>query len=745
MSQPDPGERGAVLPRRGGASGPADPPVTADQARLVARLLDGLDQVPDAAWRVAVDAAGIGAFDWDLVDGRLRWDDRLLELFGLDHRTFAGTIEAFSACVHPEDRDRVSAALARAVDECGEYEAEYRVVLPTGEERWITARGRALPGPDGSAVRLLGAAHDSTSVRGEESRVARVLESMPTAFYQLDRQWRFSYLNAEAERLLGRRREELVGGSVWELFPATVGTAFEEHYRRAVRSGEPVAFEAYYPAPLDGWYEIRGWPSPDGLAVYFVDVSARRRAQSDVDRATARAGLVASVTEALTDTLDITEAVRRLPRLVTPVMADWCIITLLREPAPSSARTRRGVTVEGAPEVDVDPGWRENLRDAGYWHHDPALRRAVDDYATTRLTALADSAPLARAVAEQRPVLHRTDATEALLAALAPGPAYDAIQVLRPRSGAFVPLRARGHVVGLLSAFRGPERGAFGEDDVTVLTDIGNRAGIAIDNARMFGRQRELAETLQRSMLTEPPQPDDLQVAVRYAPAAHSAQVGGDWYDAFVQDDGAMVVVIGDVVGHDVDAAAAMGQLRSLLRGIAAHTGDGPAVVLAGVDRVVEALAVDTMATALVARFEEIPEDRRAGVTRLRWSNAGHLDPVVVAPDGTVSVLAPSERHTLIGVVPDQERTDDVVDLPRGSTVLFYTDGLVERRGEALDRGIDRLVRELTGLVADGLPLDEVCDGLLERLVPEGAEDDVALLAVHLGPRTDPATGPSGA
>ena len=227
--------------------------------------LDALDAESDRlAWQLAVDAAGVGAFVWDLVTGDLRFDARLLELFGLDEDDFGGTIEAFNSCLHPDDIGRVSDALQRAIATCGDYDAEYRVVRPDGTVRWIEARGHAFPDrPDGTPVRLVGAAYDTTEVREGDARVGRVLESMSSAFFQLDREWRFAYVNSEAERLLGSGRAHLVGTSIWEAFPAAAGSTFEEHYREAVASGEPVTFEAHYP-PLDAWYEVRAWPSPRG-------------------------------------------------------------------------------------------------------------------------------------------------------------------------------------------------------------------------------------------------------------------------------------------------------------------------------------------------------------------------------------------------------------------------------------------------------------------------------------------------
>jgi len=250
----------------------------------------------------------------------------------------------------------------------------------------------------------------------------------------------------------------------------------------------------------------------------------------------------------------------------------------------------------------------------------------------------------------------------------------------------------------------------------------------------LYARSRRVAraaETLQRSLLSEPPQPDHLQMAVRYVPAAREAQVGGDWYDVFTQPDGATVLVIGDVVGHDVEAAAVMGQLRGLLRGIAFDAEVGPAGVLSRLDRAIEGLRVAAMASVLVARLEQTDEERERGVSRIRWSNAGHLPPLVLPASGDAVLLGTDTRSDLLlGVAPETTRHEHEAVVERGSTVLLYTDGLVERRDQVFDEGIARLLTEIAG--HGETPVEELVDLLLERMLPDRAEDDVALLAVRL-------------
>ncbi|WP_432545025.1 SpoIIE family protein phosphatase [Kineococcus sp. SYSU DK002] len=713
-------------------------------------------------WQLAVAAGGVGSFDWDLRTGELSWNAQLLELFGYEESEFGRTIEDFTARVHPDDRERVAQALEEAIAACGPYEAEYRVALPGGTTRWVKAKGEALPGPGsavedaaggtadervggGRAVRVLGAAWDTTSEHDDDLRIARVLESMSAAFYSLDRQWRFTYVNAEAERMLQRRREELLGGVLWELFPDAVGAAFEAEYRRAVETGQPLTFEAYYPAPLDGWYELRAWPDPDGLSVYFLDITARRAAQAEAEteraaaqealrtaetalheaeaarrqarqaqraaeRTAGRLALLARVSADLSATLDTEEAVARLAQHLVPALGDWCIVTLVGEDG--------------------------TLRDIGSWHTREASRPVVQRYRELRLTAMdpASSFPH-RALRENRPVLVPDGATEKIAATLS-GEAAGLLRRLAPECAQMLPLRARGRTVGLVTLYRDAASGPFSSEAVLTATEVADRAGLALDNARLYGQQQRMAEGLQRSLLTAPVEPDHLQVVVRYRPAAHAAQVGGDWYDAFMQPDGATVLVIGDVMGHDITAAAAMSQVRSLLRGIAYFSGGAPAAVLTGLDAAMEGLAVGTTATAVVARLEQSADERERGVTRVRWSNAGHPPPMLLTPDGTVTALSGLRHDLLLGIAPQLPRLDEEVALDRGSTLLLYTDGLVERRGQDYDEGLLRLREAVLELAGESL--DDLCDGVLARLLPEHAEDDVALVAVRLHPQDRP-------
>lgn len=317
----------------------------------------------------------------------------------------------------------------------------------------------------------------------------------------------------------------------------------------------------------------------------------------------------------------------------------------------------------------------------------------------------------------------------------------DAARMTGCQAWAFLPLVVGGEPLGSLAVGYAEPR-TFGPQLVAVLESFAAQCAQALSRiaARRLEEERaaqalEMSEALQRSLLTAPVEPARTQVVVRYRPAAHIAQVGGDWYDAFPQRHGDTVLVIGDVLGHDSTAAAAMGQVRGTLRAIGVHAGLGPAELLTATDRALLDLGLVTTATALVLRLEQ-PD---AGSTCLRWSSAGHLPAVVLDGAGRVNALTGADADLLLGLWPETPRQDWTAAVEPGTTVLMYTDGLVERRGESLETGLDRLQQVLARRGAPGTAtaadLDHLVDALLDDLVPQQGEDDVALVALRLLPR----------
>lgn len=256
------------------------------------------------------------------------------------------------------------------------------------------------------------------------------------------------------------------------------------------------------------------------------------------------------------------------------------------------------------------------------------------------------------------------------------------------------------------------------------LAQAHDRLAAAAAERRVTALELGLSETLQRSLLPEPVQRQGLEVAVRYRPAAEQAQVGGDWYDSFLDPQGRLLLVVGDVTGHDQLSAAAMAQVRNLLRGVAWERDAGPAGVLAGVDRAVTGLRIGVLASAVVARVEEDGAARR-----LRWSNAGHPPPVLLEPDGRPRLLE-TQPEALLGMSVGT-RSDHLEDLQPGSTVVIYSDGLVERPGAIIDEGFAWLTGFLEGRQGDSA--EAIGEALLVALRPDVA-DDVVVLVLRVTP-----------
>jgi serine phosphatase RsbU (regulator of sigma subunit) len=302
-------------------------------------------------------------------------------------------------------------------------------------------------------------------------------------------------------------------------------------------------------------------------------------------------------------------------------------------------------------------------------------------------------------------------------------------------SWAFLPLRLGDRVLGSLSVAWKDERDSIPADELELITVFAAQCTQALARIQVGAEQQavaaqlqRLSETLQRSLLTQPTSGSGaMTVAVRYLPALESAQVGGDWYDVHPAGSGTLVSV-GDVAGHDRNAAAGMAALRNVLRGLAVHSDASPADLLRDLDRAMGPLDLDLLATALVGRIDPHPAPGAGRALRLRWSSAGHLPPLLRLADGTVSILD-DESDPMLGITPDRTRTERVTDLPEGSLLLLCTDGLCERRGESISAGLSRLA-EVLSQVGDG-DVEQVSDRLLERMLPGAPDDDVALLVLR--------------
>lgn len=304
-----------------------------------------------------------------------------------------------------------------------------------------------------------------------------------------------------------------------------------------------------------------------------------------------------------------------------------------------------------------------------------------------------------------------------------------------------VGLRARGRIVGVLAVVSA-QPGFFEDEDAVTFEDLGHRIGLLLDNARLYERERDAAHTLQERMLPRLGSLDGLDVAVVYRPAGGgssvgAAAVGGDWFEAIELPDGRVLLVVGDVVGHDMHAAAAMGQIRSALLTVAAD-GTTPEEVVERLDGLVKRFGLADVATCVVATLG--PPDADGG-RELVYCRAGHPPPLLRTPDGAVRPLDES-LTTPIGVVTPRPVTAARLRPRAGSVLVLYTDGLVESRARGQREGVAELARALGRAPADA-DAAAVRDHLLDQAGGRSDEDDTCLLVVRL-PRGDEAAASDG-
>ncbi|MFI1369065.1 SpoIIE family protein phosphatase [Streptomyces griseochromogenes] len=564
-----------------------------------------------------------------------------------------------------------------------------------------------------------------------------VAEQLGTAVAVLDPAGRIVAVNPAAERLLGRAAAVVHGQDLHDLCHRDPGGAVVPRERcpllRALAEGRPARGDDDRFLRGDGRLVPMSWsatPLTDddvsgvslGMVVLIVEIAAERRARreraeraeqserveqaeraahtSALESLAERLTLVAEITDVLGQTLEVDEALARLSRLLVPRLADWAAVDLR-----VGSRQVHRVAVTGPEGRDAgQEDWRGHLPPAGEAAHSPLVQVLSGGGPVLQVRPDLDAPPDSPLAAVHSAFLGATGAASVIT----------------------VPLGSRGHVTGALTLVRTEAARPFDTGDLDVVSDIGRRVGLVIDNARRFGRQRAVAEAMQRNLLPPLPEHGRFQLAARYQPAPAGSQVGGDWYDAFPLRDGTLALVIGDVVGHDLTAAAGMAQLHGILRSL---TWDHPGPTGAVVDRLDDAMhAITTvrMATLVLARVEG-PD---TGPWTLHWTSAGHPPPLLLTSDGNAQYLE-SGQGLILGthLGAGGHRPSATHALPPGSTLLLYTDGLIEVRGSDLDSGLARLRRHALALAHD--PLDTLCDRLSARMAP-GSTDDIALLALRL-------------
>ncbi|MER7621027.1 SpoIIE family protein phosphatase [Streptomyces sp. NPDC126503] len=435
-----------------------------------------------------------------------------------------------------------------------------------------------------------------------------------------------------------------------------------------------------------------------GLIASLVDITESQEAHIEVERARHRFALLAEAGARIGTTLDLRQTAEEVVDFLVPQLADSADVQIL--------------TSVLAPD-DPAESTRGLLRRLAARFPDPSAPTAL--LAAGQTFQLPPGSVYEEVVARGRPTRLRTSDIPALFT----DPRAEALRsylATRIGSARLVPLVARGTVLGAVTVTRLRTREPFDEEDGVLIDEVVARAALNIDNARLYTTQREAALTLQRS-LTNSALPDvtGLELTGRYLPAS-AHDVGGDWFDAIALPGGRTGLVIGDVMGHGIHAAAVMGQLRTAVRTLARHD-IAPARMLSSLDAVVSDLGEDTMATCVYA-----VHDPAAGTWVI--ARAGHPPPAVATPDGTITFLD-GPPGTPLGTGGHDFATEEVA-LPPGGLLVLYTDGLIEARHRDLDQGMDELARALRPFLSS--PLETLCDEVLARVLSAPAQDDVAML-----------------
>ncbi|MFJ7175287.1 SpoIIE family protein phosphatase [Streptomyces massasporeus] len=615
--------------------------------------------------------------------------------------------------VSPENRPRgreLFAQVSTGARWAGVFPLQHR----DGTERAVEFRTMRLLDPEGQP-HLLGLATDATTVRQVERDLAlshSLVNQTPLGIAVFDNDLRWVGVNPALERINGVPEEAVLGRRVGEVLPDLDVEAIEARMRHVLETGAPLldqqtvgrtAADAQDRAYSESYHRIEDTDGRVlGLAMAVLDVTERQQAAAEVAQARQHLSVIADAGMKIGTTLDLQQTARELADVVVPHLADLAAVDVLE-----SVVARGTITpVSGGAPAE----FRALAVAAGYPTDAIHAADPVGELAT-----YGSSRVITQCVRSARPVLVERVDGKMMRRLARDSRAALALHEAGAHSYLALPLVARGKVLGTLSLYRTVNERPFDDQDQVLASELAARAAICIDNARLYGRERGTALTLQRSLLpSTPAEREGLDIAARYRPAL--SEVGGDWYDVLPLGPGRTGLVVGDVMGKGVQAAAIMGQLSTATRALA-RLDLPPAELLRHLDDIAGSLG-DAIATCVYAVC-----DLRRGICEL--SSAGHLPPVLAGVDGDAKLVdVPSGVPLGVGGV---EFGTVEVELAPGSLLALYTDGLVENRGEPIDTGLDTLTRLLRSA---GPSLQRASDSLLSALSPE-PDDDVALLLVR--------------
>ncbi|GAA1110758.1 SpoIIE family protein phosphatase [Kitasatospora arboriphila] len=669
-----------------------------------------------------MDVLGVAAVLLE-ADGRIdMWSPQAEELFGYRASEAVGEYAA-PLLLHPQHRDLAVGLFSEVLRTGRGWAGAFPVRHKDGSTRLVEFRSMRLTDSVGD-VYALGLAADRLTLGRVERDVAlstRLVSQSPIGLAVLDVGLRYVAVNPALARIHGVSEEDHLGRRFRDVMPPGQFATAEVGMRQVLESGTPI---------VDRYTVGRTRADPDhdhawsvsffrledssgrvlGVANSVVDVTDRHRASLEVEHARRRLALIADGSARIGTTLEVEQTARELADVMVPGLADMVAVDVLD-----------AMLHDGTPEADTGSMLFRALAVKTAYPTE-AVRAIVPP---GRVTAYHADHPAAHCIRTRRPLLIR-HVDNPGLARISTGP--DAAKLLASagvHTDMAVPLIARGQILGVVGLARARDPRPFDDDDLALAGELASRAAVCIDNARLHQRIRGAAETLQRSLLPElPPHHPHLELAARYRPALTFSEVGGDWYDVILLDGDRTALVVGDVMGSGIPAAATMGRLRTATSTLAG-LGLDPAQILDHLDRITQGLD-PYIATCVCAVYD-------ASTGSCCIATAGHMPPVVARADGPPDLLdLPTGTPLGVGAGPF---SSTAFDLGPGDRLVLYSDGLVETRDQPIDERLDRL----RGLLAQPDPtVDETCDRLLHELRHPGDHDDVALLIARVRPEPLP-------
>ncbi|MEU9116556.1 SpoIIE family protein phosphatase [Streptomyces sp. NPDC048483] len=666
-----------------------------------------------------LDLLGVAAVLLDAQGRIVLWSPQAEDLYGHTAEEALGQYAA-PLLVGEEHWGLVIKTFAEVMETGKSWGGTFPVRHKDGTARLVELRSMRLLDDRGDFY-ALGLATDSSTLREVERDVAlstRLISQSPIGLAILDTDLRYVAVNAALERMHGIPAKDHLGRHYREIMTAAKFEVPEAAMRQVLATGVPMVDQSTIvgrtpadPEHQHAWsISLYRLDDPQGrvigVADLVVDVTDRYQAAMEAAEARQRLALIADGSARIGTTLEVGQTARELAEVTVPELADVVTVDLLdsvldehRPASRNGPAVFRALAVKAAYPTEavqaVDPPGQIAAFDAD--------RLATQCVRTGRpiLISHADDADLARMARDER--------AATLLARAG------------VHSHMLVPLTARGHILGFLGLSRARNPLPFGEDDLALAAELASRAAVCIDNARSHQAMRSAAVTLQRSLLPDhPPHLPGLQIASRYRPAQATYEIGGDWYDVLPLDGDKTALVVGDVMGSGIDAAATMGRLRTATSAFADLDLD-PAQVLHHLDKITSGLE-HYIATCVYATYD--PHRAECHI-----ATAGHLPPVLVRSGKHPELLdLPTGTPLGVGGVPFETTT---FGIGPGDQLILYTDGLVETRHHPIDERLETLRRLLD---TPDRTLEGTCDRLLRELRRPEDPDDVALLIARTQP-----------